>query len=78
MIFGSISVFSRFCPNLSDMVLPLRNLITQSVEFNWTNEQEKAFTAAKDLIASSANLHYDIKLLVTLQVDAVEEVIGSI
>ncbi|CAB4026929.1 Hypothetical predicted protein [Paramuricea clavata] len=43
------------------------------------HSQEKAFNAAKDLIASSTNLrYYDVKLPVTLQVDASDEAIGGV
>ena len=70
---------STFCPNLSETVLPLRNLVKQNVEFNWSDSQENAFNAGKDLIASNTNLrYYDVKLPVTLQVDASDEAIGGV
>ena len=31
---GMCQYFSKFCPNRSETVLPLRNLIKQNVEFN--------------------------------------------
>ena len=76
---GMCNYLSKFCPNLSETVLPLRNLVKKNVEFNWSHSQENAFNAAKDLIASSTNLrYYDVKLPVTLQVDASDEAIGGV
>ncbi|CAB4043835.1 Hypothetical predicted protein [Paramuricea clavata] len=76
---GMCNYLSKFCPNLSETVLPLRNLVKQNVEINWSDSQENAFNAAKDLIASSTNLlYYDVKLPVTLQVDASDEAIGGV
>ena len=76
---GMCQYLSKFCQNLSETVLPLRNLLKQNVEFNWTMAQESAFVSAKRLIASSASLHYyNVKLPVTLQVDASDEAIGGV
>ncbi|CAB4026176.1 Transposon Ty3-G Gag-Pol poly [Paramuricea clavata] len=76
---GMCNYLSKFSPNLSATVLPLRNLVKQNVEFNWSDSQENAFNAAKDLIAPSTNLrYYDVKLPVTLQVDASDEAIGGV
>ena len=54
-------------------------MIKQNVEFIWTRSQENAFVPAKRLIASSTSLHkYDVKLPVTLQVDASDGAIGGV
>ena len=73
---GMCPYLSKFCPNLSETVLPLRNLTKQNVEFNWTMAQENAFVPAKRLIASSTSLrYYNVKLPVTLQTHACDEAI---
>ena len=70
---------SKFCQNLSETVQPLRNLLKQNVEFNWTVAQESAFVSAKQLIASSTSLrYYNVELSFTLQVDASDEAIGGV
>ena len=46
---------NKFRQNVSDTVLPLRNLI-------WSNNDENTFNLAKDLIASAAALRYYILL----------------
>ena len=33
---GMCQYLSKFCPHQSETVLPLRNLIKQNDEFNWT------------------------------------------
>ena len=46
---------NKFRQNVSDTVLPLRNLI-------WSNNDENTFNLAKDLIASATALRYYILL----------------
>ena len=75
---GMCQYLSKFCPKLSKIVLPLRDLTRINVEFIWTDVHESAFNSAKDLIASSTILqYYDVTLPVTLQVDASDEAIGG-
>ena len=76
---GMCQYFSKFCSNLSNTVLSLRDLTKLDVVFNWTEVHERAFNSAKDLIASSTCLrYYDVTLPVTLQVDASEEAISGV
>ncbi|CAB4037346.1 Hypothetical predicted protein, partial [Paramuricea clavata] len=76
---GMCQYLSKFCPKLSKIVLPLRDLTRLNVEFIWTDVHESAFNSAKDLIASSTILqYYDVTLPVTLQVDASNEAIGGV
>ena len=68
---GMCQYLSKFCPRLSEVVLPLRDLIKMNVEFMWTDVHEKSFNSAKDLIISRNILqYYDVTLPVVLQVDA--------
>ena len=68
-----------FCPNLSTSVLPLRELTKQDAAFIWSNTQESAFHAPKELTSKANALrYYDPSLLVTLQVDASENTIGGV
>lgn len=49
---------SKFCHNLSETVLPLRDLTKENSEFLWCNNHENALNSAKNLIASGTALRY--------------------
>jgi len=70
---------SKFCHNLSETVLPLRELTRKDYAFLWSKKHENAFNSAKKLVASATALrYYDAALPVTLQVDASEDAIGGV
>ena len=76
---GMCQYLSKFCPNLSASVLPLRELTKQDAAFIWSNMHESAFHAAKVLISKATALrYYDPSLPVTMQVDASEDAIGGV
>ena len=76
---GMCQYLSKFCPNLSASILPLRELTKQDAAFIWSNTHESAFNAAKELISRATALrYYDPSLPVTLQVDASEDAIGGV
>ena len=76
---GMCQYLSKFWQNLSETVLPLRDLTKENSTFLWSNNHENAFNTAKNLIASATALrYYDPTLPVTLQVDASEDAIGGV
>ena len=76
---GMCQYLSKFCHNLSETVLPLRDLTREDYAFLWSNKHESAFNSAKKLITSATALrYYDAALPVTLQVDASEDAIGGV
>ena len=76
---GMCQYLSKFCPNLSETILPLRALTKEDSTFLWSNNHDNAFNSAKNLIASATALrYYDAALPVTLQVDASEDAIGGV
>ena len=76
---GMCQYLSKFCHNLSETGLPLRDLTKEDSAFLWSNNHENASNSAKNLIASATALrHYDTTLSVTLQVDASEDAIGGV
>ena len=76
---GMCQYLGKFCHNLSETVLPLRDLTKEDSVFLWSNNHENAFNSEKDLIASTTALrYYDAILPVTLQVDASEDAIGDV
>ena len=69
----------KFCHNLLETVLPMRDLTKENSIFLWSNNHEDAFNLAKNLIASATALrYYDPALLETLQVDVSEDAIGGV
>ena len=50
---GMCQYLSKFCHNLSETVLPLRDLTKENSAFLWSNNHENAFNSAKNLIASA-------------------------
>ena len=52
------SCFSRFLPNLSDVMKPLRDRTHKDQEWCWSKVHEKAWNDVKTLIASAPILVY--------------------
>ena len=75
---GTVTYLSKFCPNLSEVVHPLRDLTHLKQEFLWSEQHSKAFTKAKELVSKAPCLHYfDVNAPVVLQVDASEYGLGA-
>ena len=55
---GTVNYLSRFLPNLSDVMKPLRDLAHKDVEWCWSDIQEQAWNEVKSLIASAPVLSY--------------------
>ena len=75
---GMCQYLSKFCHNLSETVLPLRDLSKEGSAFLWSNNHENAFNSARNLIASATALRYYDTTLPVLQVDAFEDAVGSV
>ena len=70
---GTITYLSKFCPNLSEVVRPLRDLTHVDKEFLWADQHTEAFAKAKELVSKAPCLWYfDVQAPVILQVDASE------
>ena len=68
---GLLTYYSRFLPNLSNTLTPLYKLLKRTVQWRWTEQQEKAFTESKKLLLSSQLLvHFDPTLEIQLACDA--------
>ena len=76
---GMCQYLSKFCQNLSQTVLPLRDLTRDDTEFLWSDVHKAAFNSAKTLVASTIALrYYDVSLPVNLQGDASDRAIGRV
>ncbi|PFX26788.1 Retrovirus-related Pol polyprotein [Stylophora pistillata] len=75
---GTINYLSRFCPHLSEIVGPLRELTRLNQAFLWADQHTEAFTKAKDLVAKAPCLRYfDVHSPVVPQVDASDYGLGA-
>ena len=75
---GMITYLSKFCPHLSEVVRPLRDLTHIKLEFLWTDQHTEAFKRAKQLVSEAPCLRYfDVHAPVVLQVYASEYGLGA-
>ena len=59
---GMLNYYGKFISNLSTVIHPLNQLLSNKVEWEWTVQCQEAFVRAKELLASSKVLaHYDLK-----------------
>ena len=68
---GLANYMGPFIPNLSTLTAPLRELLKESHQFDWSPAHQEAYNKIKDSISSEVTLTYfDPKKEITLQVDA--------
>lgn len=59
---GMITYMSKFVDNLSEKTVPLRNLLKKDSIFQWTENQDKAFSELKKSLSEAPCLnYYDVK-----------------
>ena len=75
---GMIQYLTKFLPNLSDMVKPIRDLTAKDTAWIWDSPQIEAWNNVRTAVSSSPVLrYYDLKKEVTLQCDASQSGLGS-
>ena len=78
-LLGMATYLAKFCPNLSEVTTPLRELTKKGVEWSWSEAAEQAFEKLKFLVSSSPTLKmFDPELPVTLSVDASQFGMGAV
>jgi hypothetical protein len=76
---GVVTYLAKFIPNMSKHTEPLRGLTRDDVEWQWKAEQQLAFTTMKTMLTEAPVLrYYDVKLPVTLSVDASKSGLGAV
>ena len=76
---GLLTYYTRFLPNMSTVLSPLYRLLQKDVKWQWTADENQAFSASKDLLTSSSLLvHFDPKLKLILTCDASAYGIGAV
>ena len=49
-LLGTLNYLAKFVPKMSQITEPIRKLLRQDVEFEWTSHQETAFTKIKEIL----------------------------
>lgn len=76
---GLTSFYSKFIPNYSVVVEPLRALLRKDCKYAWTTDAQHAFTQVKTLIVTSPALAlYDPALPTIVTTDACDYGIGAV
>ena len=74
---GSVQFYSKFLPNLSTIIEPLRKLTRKNVQWKWSAEHESSFLQLKQLLTAGTVLtHFNLKLPIGITCDASEKGIG--
>ena len=75
---GFINYLSRYIPNLTDMIHPLRNLTKKDVPWSWSSTQQSAFNLVNSKITNAPVLaYYDPEKELVLENDAGEYGMGA-
>ena len=68
---GLLTYYSKFLPNMAQVLAPLYKLLRKDVQWRWANKEKKAFQASQELLTSSSLLvHFDPDLDLILMCDA--------
>ena len=69
--FGKLGYYERFLSHHAEVCAPLYDLLRKGVDCRWTNVEQRAFEAAKNLLCSDLFMtHYDLNLPLILAVDS--------
>ena len=75
---GAINYLSKFCPQLSSVTQPLRDLTKEDISFLRSTKHQHAFDEAKTLATAAPCLaYYDVTAPVVLQVDVSDYGLGA-
>jgi hypothetical protein len=77
---GCVSFYRRYCKDLSQCVLGMRQLLKKRAKWNWTDELQGEFDEAKRLLMSEDIMlqHPDISRPFYIHVDASKKGIGAV
>lgn len=74
-----LTYYSKFLPNMADVLAPLYKLLHKDFHWKWTDVEEKPFQALKDLLTPDLLLvHFNPDLELVLMCDASSYSIGAV
>ena len=78
-LLGTVNYLSRFTPNMSQVIEPIRLLLRHDIEVKWNYEQETAFNQIKEILTSNpVQKYFDVSKPVTVQCDASKSGLGAV
>ena len=78
-LVGFVNYLSRFLPELSDTLEPLRQLTRQDVEWHWSDTQQQALNKLKQMITNTPVLtYYNPEENLVIQCDASSKGLGTV
>ena len=77
-LIGMVTYLTKFVPRLTEILEPLRELVHQDTEWEWSHPQKRAFEKVKAAISSAPVLrYYCLEDEVTIQCDASQSGLGA-
>ena len=77
-LLGTINYLSKFIPNMSTVIQPIRELLKSEIMFEWMEPQERAFCKVKEILSKHPALAYfDVAKPVTISCDASQSGLGA-
>ena len=78
-LMGALNQMNRFIPNLAQLCAPLRPLLSKTTEWEWKDEQEKAFQEIKKALQKITEIkHFKRDPPVRIICDASKEGLGAV
>ena len=78
-LLGLVNYMGKFCPHLSDVSEPLRELTKQESEFHWSAVHDEAFKKIQSMLTQAPILrYYDLDEEVTIEADASDYGLGAV
>ena len=76
---GLLTYYSKFLPNMAEVLVPLYKLLCKDIQWHWTDTEEKAFQASKNLLTSDSLLvHFNPDLDLLLMCNASSYRVGAV
>ena len=77
-LLGSVNYLAKFVPNISTIIEPIRQLLKNDVEFEWSTAQKESFVKIKAILSSEAVLKFfDPTQPITVSCDASKSGLGA-